>query len=830
MATLDYPIKLIKDNFIMTKENQLWAYYKVPDEVIAKMDSVSKEKFKRKLTFWLDDLVSYEDLDVRMIPRDMTLEERFNDYVSQALPHNKKVARYYMERLLSQIEREMGNAYVYDWVVGVRLYVQQDLKEFKNIVKEQTRKFIDEIASFFGYEVDLPKNFFSTVEPLEEKIFAKISSLNGTRISEVEMLYLNRYNFIRNMKHSLINESLNNNLEDVIDGIIDPTKQLGTLRLESYEGESYVSFLPLAETKLNLGFNHLAEHIQTLPFPVELHFKCHFASKGELDGVLNVQETRLGSITDDMLTKGADLSEKIYENKVLLNDCRNKIDKQNNILEWVAVAVVYGKTKEECLRRVDSLKSAMKSLDLDFVRATADQLYLFDLCLMGQTIPVEKFWKQYTTTETFAETLIMTSQRLGTRIGDYIGRVSSRFELQKSREQAIADSKNLVLLSLLLANKDVDGKRTSSPHVAITGETGTGKSFFMKLLFFYVSMYAKTLYFDPKGEMRSWFMKVLNDEKMQQKYPEMIEYVGSFSYLTLDHTNSENWGVLDPIVFLNEHEAKTVASSMFEQLYDWKDKEDVQLAILQSIDSTLEEKVDGKNVGMRTVVKKLLNHSDINIRNVGELMERMIKNTVLELAFSDGNSKTLDLNQSTTIIEIQGLKLPDKRLSRKDYREDDKRAVCLMISFGKFMDLFGTRDKEEETVIFADESWVISQSAEGSKILNEMKRKGRSFNNVLVYGTQSVDDTKDELGEGNFGSLFAFDNPQERQKILEFLNIPVNDKTINWLANTIGGQCLMTDIYRHVGKITIHCPFPEVRELLKTVEQTETANLENKYI
>ena len=52
MATLDYPIKLIKDNFIMTKENQLWCYYKVPDEVIAKMDSVSKEKFKRKLAFF----------------------------------------------------------------------------------------------------------------------------------------------------------------------------------------------------------------------------------------------------------------------------------------------------------------------------------------------------------------------------------------------------------------------------------------------------------------------------------------------------------------------------------------------------------------------------------------------------------------------------------------------------------------------------------------------------------------------------------------------------------------------------------------------------------
>ena len=32
MATLDYPIKLIKDNFIMTKENQLWSYYKVSAE------------------------------------------------------------------------------------------------------------------------------------------------------------------------------------------------------------------------------------------------------------------------------------------------------------------------------------------------------------------------------------------------------------------------------------------------------------------------------------------------------------------------------------------------------------------------------------------------------------------------------------------------------------------------------------------------------------------------------------------------------------------------------------------------------------------------------
>lgn len=102
------------------------------------------------------------------------------------------------------------------------------------------------------------------------------------------------------------------------------------------------------------------------------------------------------------------------------------------------------------------------------------------------------------------------------------------------------------------ANKqDVEGKITSNPHTAIIGETGGGKSFLAKYLFLYSSLLlAKILLTDPKAEMRVQFHKVLKDYEARNVYPEIQNYIKSINFVTLDKQNKDNWGALDPIVFL----------------------------------------------------------------------------------------------------------------------------------------------------------------------------------------------------------------------------------------------------------------------------------------
>ncbi|MGQ4819428.1 hypothetical protein ACQ1ZK_20305, partial [Enterococcus faecium] len=44
----------------------------------------------------------------------------------------------------------------------------------------------------------------------------------------------------------------------------------------SPEGASYIALLPIHKFASNLAFNHIAEVLQSLPFPVEFRLKGHF--------------------------------------------------------------------------------------------------------------------------------------------------------------------------------------------------------------------------------------------------------------------------------------------------------------------------------------------------------------------------------------------------------------------------------------------------------------------------------------------------------------------------------------------------------------------------
>lgn len=168
----------------------------------------------------------------------------------------------------------------------------------------------------------------------------------------------------------------------------------------------------------------------------------------------------------------------------------------------------------------------MKSAGITCRIPVADQLPLFYKFLPGERLDVtNRNWLQKTTQDGLAEGLFGVSADVGSKIGFFIGWIDP-FVKHADLQGAISASRFPVLYHMFLANQQLKGSKTRSPHVLITGDTGTGKSFLAKLLFIYVSMLnVKSLYIDPKKELRKWIEKV----KQNPRYNKSTRYLHSIS-------------------------------------------------------------------------------------------------------------------------------------------------------------------------------------------------------------------------------------------------------------------------------------------------------------
>lgn len=118
------------------------------------------------------------------------------------------------------------------------------------------------------------------------------------------------------------------------------------------------------------------------------------------------------------------------------------------------------------------------------------------------------------------------------------------------------------------------------------------------------------------------------------------------------------------------------------------------------------------------------------------------------------------------------------------------------------------------------------------KVEKSMKRIGRSFNNALYFISQSTKDAirEEENETGNFGVAFAFDEENERSDILKWMNMEDTKENQEVLESMYQGQCLMKDMYGRSGKITVENLFEEWDGALETVNKSEVAYAEEKYL
>ncbi|SER45705.1 AAA-like domain-containing protein [Streptococcus gallolyticus] len=827
---LEYPIKQSHDNVALRKDGIVTAFYRVPNTPITITDTDKKSKHKVTVSQVIKKLAKYKYFEVSLIPKDYLLEEKMRDFSGDLADDSKVLGEQTLNKTVELLTNEMEIPYEYEWIVGINIEKTLVKNKLTEVVTNQLSEIAENMAGFLGFEVETLDNWYEDYQEIEATIYRLLSPLKAKRLTDEELFYYQRYQFLTYIPHLKEDVIANRALENVTDTVITVVEE-GILKLSSIYGVSYLSILPIGRFSTVFNGFHLGELLQRLSFPVWLKIKGEFIDKSGLNGQMGRSNNRYRNIMNEAVSTDTVQQDDILMGAYSLKDLMKKVGNKEELIRFGAYVTVAASSIKQLKQRRQSVLSYFQDMKVSLHEAGHDTPYLFQSLLYGQDLQVTtRKWNHLVTCKGFAELMLFTNTRSGNRIGWYIGRVDNRLTAWDNIQESVQGSKNLVLFNATVANKeDIAGKVTKNPHLIITGATGEGKSYLAQLLFLLTSQQnVRILYIDPKRELREHYQKVIRQPDFAKRFPERKKQIENINFVTLDATLESNHGVLDPIVILEKENAQATAKNML--LYLLRQATQVELnqttSLTNAITTVLERREAGETVGFKHVIDLLCQDEDKKVVEVGEYFKAIIRNSILELAFSDGNVKGLSYDERVTVLEIADLSLPKDGV--EDISDHEANSICLMFALGAFCKHFGERNDDETLEIF-DEAWILMQSSEGKAVIKSMRRVGRSKYNTLCLVTQSVHDAENEEDSTGFGTIFAFYEKSERKDILKHVGLEVTEKNLEWLDNMISGQCLYYDVYGNLNMISVHNLFEDIDPFLKPMKQTTSSVLENKY-
>lgn len=837
---LAVPFKAVKDNILLTQDNEAWAYFNIEALSISDNDEAGISKRQTQLSLLFDRLADFEDFELRLYNRDLDLVNRYKELQPSLATDMGETPVQMIVDEISAITATGVSQTIERFVLGIKLHNQNSGKVIKQATNAMNN-FVDELAGWFNYEKPFDEKLFDDFRPSEKQAYEKVGYLDHTRrLTTDELVHLMRNNFIQGQLHDFRKVGRERDIFKLSDTVIDDGAVSGYVKLVNDDNVRYVAKLVLSTTPENITGFHLFRLVQNMSYPIDINLKAHYYKSEGIYGLATRAGQSLKTANNNVKERyqAEGFSSSKDDNTVEIAEVLNDhISEKKNFFSTLVTFTVSAEDIETLHDRVDNLIEFFKSMDVIIVKPIGEQKRLFYYDLMGSDVSQNRYWVQLLTSEGIGELLFAVNQQVGSNIGFYIGRGAPK-TVANSTQDALDSSKRLVFFNPLITNEILDGSTsTTSPNIMITGKTGRGKSYLTKIILKIIQLSnAKAIYFDPKQEMRKWYSAVLNDQTFKADYPDEYTLLNNVRFVTLDVSDKTNYGVLDPFIVIDvrhtmgqtqsgEESLKATVQEIFKQIYRDYGSLIAETELDLAINKIIQKRQAGETVGMLDVIEELAQNEDDDVKHLAKFLSGKVTRSSLSLVFSHGESEGLKLNNRITILETAGLTLPQHDKAKQDYTEFEVASMIVMTVLGVFSRTFATRDYDEKTVEIFDEAWTFTTSDIGSRIFNEMARIGRSANNLLIPVTQSVHDVKSD----NFGVLFAFDEDKEQPDILQHVGLPVNDDNIKELGNMVMGQCFMKDIYGRVEKITVDEPLVAMQRAYQTVKAGDTAKAEKAY-
>ncbi|WP_349549655.1 ATP-binding protein [Leuconostoc pseudomesenteroides] len=823
------PVVQYHKNMVLTNLGHVWSYFKIKPESLNLANADNKKAFKDTFIDVFEVLQGYQDIDLKLIPKDMDLAGRIRGTSSEWAKDLNDVAQYYIgQEEVNILQSEFDPAIEDTFYIGVRLNTMAVGDELKDKVEFGFNLFLRRLAEMARFEAKAGEDFFKAFEPLNDRLLSNLSALNAQVLSSEELADLLGFAYhhqgvpdFKNMRDTVFDLSHTRYIQR---DTIDKTDYFTNLVVNLPDNLSRLELLP---------------ELQSYKFPVEVHIKINYPPK---DGILGIRGDTKASLVRfseevrDGLTTDIGSSRRTETNLDLTTNLNDVLDDNKGFMNWCVTLVIRDNDLKTLRHKVNEVRARINDFnrEIKVFQPSFNQEMLFYQTLPASRLGVFKEWRQYTSVPALAELLFGTTQTLGSRAGFYVGRVLDLKQYDNA-EQAIASSRLLLLLNLISASKGGANAKTSSPHISITGDMGGGKSFLVKLLMLHLAMFdTKLLYIDPKQEVKRWFMRALETEK--NTYFQKL--LNSFHYVTLNANDERNKGLLDPILTLNEHSSqaeipsvKTLVLEMIAQLRSFTQDMELDTLLRSKTTELCQRRINGEKVGTLTLLDMLMATENEKAISFARNLREVMTGSMVLLAFSDGSTDSIQFNDRRTILEITGLQLPESGQDISSYTETQRYSIAIMLSLGKYLEKFGRENPDEYSCEIIDEAWIFTKSEAGRVIFKGIRRMGRSENNALIYTTQRISDIDNEESDGQYGQIFAFDSQdvRERERILRYFNLPVSDSNLKMLESMKKGQCLFRDVYGRTGKIGIHSLFDEWTTAFKTNNDNASLRLEEKY-
>ena len=796
---MQYPIKYIENNLVWNHDGECFAYYELIPYNYSFLSVEQKEAvhdaFRQLIAQNRDGKIHALQISTESSIR--AAQERSKAYASGNL---REAALRRIDGQTEALVSMIGENQVdYRFYIGFKLLLNE--QDSGNIGRQAANIFSgflrDVNHTLMGDFASMPNDEILRYQKMEKLLESKISRrFKVRRLDKDDFGYLLEHLYGKSgtayedyefhlPKKKLKGETLVKRYD-----LIKPTRCLMEeygryLRISHDDCEAYTAYFTISDVVGELDFPSseiFYYQQQQFTFPVDTSMNVEIiANKKALSTVRN-KKKELKDLDNHAWESGDETSTSVAEALESVNELETELGQSKEAMYKLSYVVrVTAPDEEELKRRCNAVRDFYDDMNVKLVRPVGDMIGLHH-----EFIPASKRYMndyiQYVTSDFLAALGFGAAQMLGEKDGIYLA-------------YGVDTGRN-VYLQPALASQGVKGSVTNALSAAFLGSLGGGKSFANNLLVYYAVLYgARALIVDPKAERGNW----------KRDFPEIADEINIVN-LTSDERNR---GMLDPYVIMRRpKDAESLAIDILTFLTGISSRDGNHFPILRRAVRTV---TNSKRRGLFCVIEELRKEGSPLAVSIADHIESFTD--FAHLLFSDGNiKKSISLEKQLNIIQVADLVLPDKGTSFEEFTTMELLSVAMLIVISTFALDFIHTDRSVFKIVDLDEAWSFLNVAQGKTLANKLVRAGRAMNAAVYFVTQNAADLADESLKNNIGLKFAFRSTDivEIKKTLEFFGLdPEDEGNQKRLRNLENGQCLMQDLYGHVGVVQFHPVFAD---------------------